>query len=296
MAGLMDFSDEERDDVQDMALDNSEPEGTEPEGGEVEAPFDGAELIRQALLTEEDYEDEEQDTEQQESEGDPENGDPLEPDTSTDESFKNEENARNAERRRQQEQAIADRLKAESPEYKLAQQMAAMSGKSVEQLMAELHEAELVQNAKQRGVPLEIAREMHESKQRADQLERKLAQLEFNTWVSRIDQESATLKADFPMLNDADLAEAKRYLLQDLKNPELPLERAVFALHGKKIMDNIRDASKNEALAEASGRKAKSTPAPKVSKSPEVVTLTDEQKAAAQIFGMTEDEYIKWMS
>lgn len=293
MSGLLDFSDEERDDLGGSPEDNDIVDPRDSEDNQ--SDFDGEDLIRQALLSEEDYEEEEGTTTDSEEGNEP----PLESDSEDDGTedapdFKNEDNARNAERRRQQEQRIAEKLKAESPEFKFVQQMSALSGKSVEQLMAELQEAELVQKAKQQGVPLEIARKMHESDQRAAQLEQKLAQLEFNAWASRIDQESATLKADFPMLNDADLAEAKRYLLQDLKNPDLPLERAVFALHGKKIMDNIRDNSQNEALAQASGRKAASTPPPKASKNPDPVLLTPEQKAVAEIYDMTDEEYLKW--
>lgn len=299
MAGLMDFSDEDREDVVDMTVTDDQPEGTEPEGGDEETAFDSADLIRQALLTEDDYEDEEDgqtEDQQPESGGTSEDENLLEPDDDTDQSFKTEENARNAERRRQQEQAIAERLKAEAPEYLLAQRMAALSGKSVEQLTAELQEAELAQKAKQQGVPLEVARKIHEYEQKTTQLEQKLMQIEFNNWVSRIDQEATALQSNFTMLTDDDMKQAKEYLLQNLKNPELPLEQAVFALHGKKIMDSVRDNSKNEALAEASGRKAKATPTPKASKNPDIVNLTPEQKAAAELFGMSEDEYIKWMN
>lgn len=296
MAGLIDFSGEEHDDV------NVTPEADEVvdqrDTGDNVSDFDGEDIIRQALLSEEDYVEEvvEGDAEGSGEETRPplETEPPDDEDGDVDLDFKNQDNSRNAERRRQQEQRIADRLKAESPEYKLAQQMAAMSGKTVEQLAADLQEAELVQRAKQQGLPLEAMRRMSEAEQRTVQLEQKLAQFEFNAWVSRIDQEVSGLKADYPMLEDADFAEAKRYLLQDLKNPDLPLERAVFALHGKKIMDKVRDSSQNEALAQASGRKAASTPPPKASKTNETPLLTAEEKAVAEIYNMSDEEYIKW--
>jgi hypothetical protein len=59
-----------------------------------------------------------------------------------------EDNAKFAAQRRQQElearvQAELDKLKAESPEFKLAQQLSKQFGKSPEEIMAEMQEEDL---------------------------------------------------------------------------------------------------------------------------------------------------------
>jgi hypothetical protein len=287
--GLEDFEDEEReqgtaDDIVDFDF------GDDPDGG-----YDGDDIDFKSILKgddeldEEDYEDEDEDKPDEEV-----NSEEDESTSAQDESFKNEENARNAERRRLEEAQRLEQIRQASPEFQMVQRLSQLSGKSPEQMMAELEEANIQRQAVQAGVPLELYRRTYQAEQTAQQANQRLQQLEFDAWNSRVDQESARLQTEFPMLDENDLFQAKTYILQTLQNTDVSLEQAVHALHYKKISEGLQDQARTEALADISGRK-KSSGVPlstKPASQPE--GLSDEERAMARRLGMSYKDYVKY--
>ncbi len=286
--GLMDFSGEDREDTSDITTDDAV--NIDYDGGTDEVDDDEAHirLLRESMeLDESDYEDESE-------EGDSGEDVSEEDDASAAEAFKNEENARNAERRRQEEAQRIEQIRMQSPEYQLMQQMQALTGKSPEQLAAELQEAKLRQNAVQQGVPLEVARRLYEAEQANQATQARLQQMEFDAWNQRTEQETQSLKTAYPMLDDNDLLAAKTYILQTLQNVNVPLKSAVFALHGEKIATGERERARTEALAEISGRKKSGVPMTNKVAKRDNGGLTDLERAAARATGLTDEEYIKY--
>mgnify|MGYP007112205495 CR=1 FL=1 len=278
--GLIDFEDEERDDM-------------EPERDSLEAEVEEDDVDLAALLKAEDYEDEEETDSSDEQESS--DGDEHQEDEQSDETFKNEENARNAERRRQNEQRLMERLRQQSPEFQLAQQLSAMYGKPVDQLMADLQEAQIQKQAQEQGIPVEVAKQMSQMQVKLQELEQRDQVNEFMQWNTRVDGEMSALKTEYPMLNDDDMLAAKAYLLQTLKNTDIPLKQAVLAVHGEKILQGVQESGRNEALAQAAGRKANSVIPPKGKSSTNTKTLSaDEALVAKEIFGMSEEDYLKY--
>jgi len=204
-----------------------------------------------------------------------------------------EENARFAEQRRQRQlQAEIERLKAESPEFKLAQRLSELYGVTPDVLLQQIEQEVVRKEAERRGVPPEIIQAEREREQRIKQLESQLLVMQFENWKSRVDAEGERLKKELPYLSDDDIVAAKEYLLKT-GNLNGSLEEAVYALHGKKIAEAIREAARQEALAEISGRK--SGPAVMSGRQPnQSVVLTPEERYVAKMMGLTEDEYIKY--
>ena len=283
-SGLIDFEDEEREDQTDDLNDTS----LEAEGDNTE------DVDLAAALQAEDYEEEDEDANEpekpEESAGDEQQGDEAEPD----ESFKNEENARNAERRRQNEARLMERLRQQAPEFQLAKQLEAMYGKPVDQLLADIQEAQIQQQAQAQGIPVEVAKQMVHMQAKLQELEQRDQVNEFMQWNTRVDNEMSTLKTEYPMLDDNDLLAAKAYLLQTLKNTDIPLKQAVLAIHGEKILKGMQESGRNEALAEAAGRKSKAVIPPKGKSSPIEDTLSDEERALAAEFGIKEEDWLKY--
>ena len=206
-----------------------------------------------------------------------------------------EQNAYFAERRRQEQidRAVQERIR-QSKEYQTTQLLAEMYGIPQEDLYDRLYEAKLEREAESQNVPVEYLREREQLRQQQTQLQDQLNTLLFQQWQSRIENEKATLKSQLNMLTQEDLDQAAYYMLNDLKRTDLPLEQAVFALHGSKILGGLKNSAKNEALAEVSGRK-RSPLAPQGGKSPERgVSLTDEERYVAKKLGLTDKEYSKW--
>jgi phage I-like protein len=83
-------------------------------------------------------------------------------------------------------------------------------------------------------------------------------------------------------------------MLNDLKRTDLPLENAVFALHGAKILGGLKNTAKNEALAEVSGRKKSPLPVKGGKSQNDTVSLSDEERYVAKKLGLTDKEYSKW--
>lgn len=206
-----------------------------------------------------------------------------------------EENARFAEMRRQQqlEQLAQEKLK-QSKEYQTTQLLAEMYGVPQEELYDKLYQAKLEREAQAKNVPVEYIREREELRKQQQTLQDQLHTLMFTQWQSRVETEKAQLKQQFAMLTDADLESAAYYMLNDMKRTDLPLENAVFALHGAKILGELRNTAKNEALAEVSGRKKSPLSVKSGSKQSEVVSLSDEERYVAKKLGLTDKEYSKW--
>lgn len=209
-----------------------------------------------------------------------------------------EENAKFAEQRRQQQiqervQAEIQKIRQEDPAFKTAQLLEQMYGKPIDQIQQELHEAQLIREAQQRGVPVELLREQQQQKQELDATRQQMIQLQFTMWRTRVENEKAALKSEYPMLSDDDLQQATSYILDTLKNPEIPLAQAVHALHGQKIVQAIRDNERNEALAKVSGR-GKSPLPPQGGKSSPTNTLSAAERRMAEALGVSEEDYLKY--
>lgn len=212
-----------------------------------------------------------------------------------------EENARYAEQRRQSliDQRVKEELerqKAESLEYKTTQMLAQMYGVTPEQLYAQIEDARLKQEAEKQGIPLEVAKSLEQYKNELGTYQQKLQQLEFESWSSRVDAQEQQLKQQYPMLTDDDLYNSKVYLLQTIRNPNMPLEQAVFALHGAKITNTFKDNIRNEVLAEMAGRKKGALPPQSMKKASPAKTLSQDEILAARALGISEEDYLQHKS
>lgn len=210
-----------------------------------------------------------------------------------------EDNAKFAAQRRQQElekkvQAELERLKNESPEFQLAKSLSDMYGRPAEEIMAEMKEAQLKAEAKQKGLPLELLRERQADRDKMQTLENELNQLKFQNWQTKIKADTESLKSQYTMLTDEDFDGAIDYILNTVRNVDLPLEQAVYAVHGKKIVEGLANAKQQEKLAKESGRKKKTPLAPNNGKPSKVKGLTAEERYVAKQMGLTEEDYLKY--
>lgn len=211
-----------------------------------------------------------------------------------------EKNAEFAAKRRQAEmeqrvQAELERLKKESPDFKLAEKLSKIYGKSTDQILSELQEAELQKQAEERKVPVEQIKKEQQDSQELAQLKEEMNRLKFDAWKSKIDADKVRLKTDYNVLGDSDLDEAVQYVLRT--NVDMPLEQAVYALHGKKIIEALATAKEQEKLAAESGRKKKTPLAPNNGKASQAAkSITAEEKYIAQQLGMSVDDYLKYKS
>jgi hypothetical protein len=211
-----------------------------------------------------------------------------------------EDNAKFAAKRRQQElearvQAELDRLKQESPEFKLAEKLSKQFGKSPEEIMAEIQEEELKREAEATNIPIERLRQERETADKVNQLEAQLNELRYQSWQTQINADKQALQTKFPMLTGEDMDNAVDYILTTVQNVDVPLEQAVYAIHGQKIIEALADQKVQENLAKESGRKKKTPLAPNTTnKSQKLSTLTADEKYAAKVFGMTDEEYEKY--
>jgi hypothetical protein len=233
---------------------------------------------------EEDYEDYEEEEEVEEEYEEPSSKKQQTP----------EENARFAEMRRQS--IIDQRVKEEltnSVEYRTAQILSEMYGVTPEQLYQKIEEGRVARQAEEQGIPLEVARSLEQYKNELGTYQQKLQQLEFQSWSSQVDAQANEIKKQFPMLTDDDLHDSKVYLLQTIRNPNMPLEQAVFALHGAKITNAYRSNVRNEVLAEVSGRKKGALP-PQTRKASTAQSLTQDEALAAKALGVSIDDDLKF--
>lgn len=258
----------------------------------------------------EDLEDEDSEDDEDDSDEELDDEEELEDDEDLDDEVKDdttkkvqskEENAKFAAQRRQQEldrrvQAELERLKQESPEFLLAKQLSEMYGRPAEQIMTEMREAALKKEAADKNLPIELLRERQADQQRMQTLEQELHQLKFQNWQTRIQADGEKLKSEYKMLTQEDIDSATNYMLNVVRNVEMPLEEAIFAVHGKKIVESMANAKIQDDLAQQSGR-SKKTPLPvKNGNTSNAKSLSAEERYIAKQFGMTTDDYIKFKS
>lgn len=275
--------------IRDLAKEDSEIDTLEDDEIEDETEDDSDDDIDDVDIEEEDDEDLDE-AEDEEDEDDDDEEVEEKPKRQS-----KEDNAKFAARRRQQEleQKVQEQLK-NSPEYKLAQKLAKQFGKPIDQILTELDEADIQQEAESRKVTPEQIRKERENNERADRLEQEINQLKFQNWQNQIKVEGDRIINDYPMLSYQELDEAVDYILNVAKNVELPLEDAVFAVHGKKIAQELSKQRLQDDLANQSGRKKKTPLSPNNSKSSQPKSLSADESYIAKQFGMTEDEYRKF--
>lgn len=287
--GLIDFESEERENVNADLESYDDGDTTEPEISDKDL---------HVLLEEGDYADSEEDSDEEETDADPDHQEPEHQEQTEEQQaqdFKNEENARNAERRRlQQQQQALEQYRSQLPEAQLARQLEQYYGVPAEQLIQRIQMANIQKEAQERGVTPEFIERERQRDMQVQQLQNQLMELNFQAFEGRIQNEMQSLQQTYPMLTQQDLLEAKRYMLNDLQNTEMPLEDAVLAKFGRKIIEGQRSAARNEALAQASGRTASSTLPPSTGKSTETPILTEAEKAAARVLGVSEKDYLKY--
>lgn len=210
-----------------------------------------------------------------------------------------EENAYYAELRRQQqlEQRIQEELQKrlqQTPEYQIAQFLSQQYGMPPEELYQRMQEAALQKQAEEQGVPIEVLKQLKEYEQRQQELEQKLIQFEFNNWYNEKMMEAQAVKEKYNgIITDEDINQAIIYMLDELGTTKLPLDKAVRLVHGDKIEEHLLKMSKQEALAEVSGRKP-SPLAPQNVNTPPVTQLTPEEKYIAKQMGISEEDYLKY--
>jgi hypothetical protein len=249
--------------------------------------------------TDDDTDDDEDESDEDEDEDEDDQDDEEDDEPPVNKKQSKEKNAEFAKKRREAEaqaraEAELERLKQESPEFKLAEMLSEQFGKPVEDIMEEIKEQQILAEAKQRKIPVEELREKRAEKERADRLEQEIAMLKFNQWEVTTKADGARLMNEYKMLTQEDIETATNYILNVAKNVELPLEDAVFAVHGKKIAKALAKGEVQEDLAKQSGRKKKTPLSPNNGKASKVTTLTADEQAIARAFGMTNDDYIKY--
>jgi phage I-like protein len=163
----------------------------------------------------------------------------------------------------------------------------------VDQMLQQLQESQLEQQAQQQGVPVEFLKQQQETQRQMQEMESKLKQMEFEAWMSKQEVEAAQIKQDYPFLTEQDINDARHFMLNDLQTTAMPLSQAVFAKHQDKITSHLKEQARQEALAEISGRKSNGL-APNVSTSTPESQLSLEERAMAKALGISEEDYLKY--
>lgn len=210
-----------------------------------------------------------------------------------------EENAKFAAQRRQQEidkqvEEKLNALKAQSPEYALAKMIADGYGVTPEVALQQIKEAQLQEQSTKTGIPIEHLKAQEVTNQKVDSLTAELNMLRFQAWETNIKADTTRLQDQYKMLTAEDFESAKNYILNIAKNVNLPLEDAVYAVHGKKIIENLANSKVQDKLADESGRSKKTPPAPKNGKAPTLLQATAEEKYIAKAMGMSIGDYLKY--
>ena len=249
---------------------------------------------------EEEFTEEEDDSEAEEEQDEEEYEEEVEEETPPAKKKQSkEDNAKFAAQRRQAEldrkvQEKLDELKQSDPNFLLAQTLSEQYGETPENILAQLKEAQLQEQATKSGIPIEHLRKQQETDSKVENLENELNALRFQAWQSRIEAEAVTLKGKYTMLSDEDIEAAETYLLNTVRNVDMPLSQAVYALHGEKIIEGLAKGKVQDDLASKSGRKAKNALPPNNSKPAKSTgTLSAEEKAVARAFGISEADYLK---
>lgn len=294
-----------REDGEDYDIDDVDDPGSD-DNNELSGEEELLKALRDLNKEEDEEEDDDEDEDEDESEDDETDDEDEDEDASDEDKVdeqpkkqSKEDNAKFAAQRRQQEvekriQAEMEKFRNESPELALAKQLSELYGKDAGQIMADIKEAQLQEEAKQRNLPIELLRERQADRDRLQSVEAELNNLRFQSWQSKIKADSENLKSQYGMLTDEDFDGAVDYILNTVRNVDLPLEQAIFALHGKKIVDGLAKAKTQDKLAEESGRKKKTVLAPNNSKPKKSNGLTQEERYVAKQMGLSEEEYLKY--
>lgn len=210
-----------------------------------------------------------------------------------------EENARFAQERRERQAREAaerelERLKQEAPEFKLAKMLSDQYGQPVEQIMEQIKEAQLQKEAQEAKIPVDVLRKQRQQEEETNGLRDEIAMLKYQNWQTQIKADGSKLMTQYTMLTQEDMDKATDYILNVARNVDMPLEDAVYAVHGKKIVESMAKNKVQDELAAQSGRKKKTPLAPNNGKPSKVVSLTAAEREAARAFGMTDEEYIKF--
>lgn len=270
-------------------------EGAEDDVDDVEPPEDDDIDDSDDDEPEDDNEDEELDDEELDDEPEEEDEEPVK------EKQSKEKNAEFARKRREAEakqraEAELERLKQEAPEFQLAKMLSDQYGQPVEAIMEQIKEAQLQKEAQESKVPVEVLRKQRESEERASRLEQEINMLKFQNWQTQIKADGAKVMNEYKMLTQDDIDAATNYILNVAKNVEMPLEDAVFAIHGKKIVESMAKGEVQETLAKQSGRARKTPLSPNNGKPSKVVALSAQERTIARAFNMTDEEYAKYKS
>jgi outer membrane biosynthesis protein TonB len=236
--------------------------------------------------------------EQPKEEEEPEVPEPKEeePEPDTKKQQSPEENRRFAEQRRQQElerrvQEELNKRLQETPEIQAMRQLQEL-GYDPNTLVEQATLAQLQQQSQQTGIPLEVLQQQQQQAQQTNQLQQQLAQVQFQLWEAKVQNEVSQIQSTYPSLSDEDMQQAVDYMVNTLQRTDLPLEQAVMAVHGQKIMQSLKDQARNEVLAEKSGR---TTPLqPQGGKAPSTPSLSNDEKFVAKMMGLSEEDYLKY--
>ena len=208
-----------------------------------------------------------------------------------------EDNARFAEQRRQRQaeeraQELARQMLQQSPEYQLAQQLQQMAGGAdTRQILEYYRQQALEQQAKAQNVPVEVLQRIQMAEQQSMTLQQQLQQMEFNAWYSQQEAAKHEVLRKYPMLNDEDVTNSLSYMLTELGTTRMPLEQAVLAMHGPKITESLREAVRQEVLAEMSGRKPSPLPPQGGRSENNATVLSEDERAMARALGISEKDY-----
>lgn len=224
---------------------------------------------------------------------------PNEDQTSDKKTQSAEDNAKFAEQRRQKQ--IEDRVNEELqkrldslPEVKAAKLLSEIYNIPQDQVYDRLNEARLQQEAQRTGKTVDALKKEQEIVQTTQEVADENVQLKFQMWQQRVNQESISLKEQYPGLSDDDIQEATNFMLKEAKNPEMPLKRAILAVAGDKLFDTVKEATKNEVLAEQAGRKS-SPLAPQGGKSnTQTPTLSEDERYVMKLMGIGEKDWLKY--
>lgn len=265
-----------------------------------EPELSGEDMIRQLFeqAQEEDEDIDEQPEEQAEqSDG---NGEQQTPETEENKPVQTpEQNAYYAELRRQQQAAERAQREFEQqlqqrPEYQMAKMLEEMYGMPADQLMEQLKQAQLEKEAQEKGVPVEYLRQIQDMQMQQQELQNQLERMKFDNWYKRMEQESQQLLEEYKMLNYDDINAAMSFSLQRFGISDMPLSQAVFALHGDKIVAELKKQARQEALAEQSGRKRSALPPQGVTKQGTQPVLSEDERRVAKMMGISEEDYLKY--
>jgi hypothetical protein len=182
----------------------------------------------------------------------------------------------------------------ESPEYQLAKTLSEAYGVTPEVMLVQMKEEALKKQAETTGIPIEHLKAQEATNEKVSTLETEINNLRFQNWQNQIKLDTDRLQQQYKMLTSEDFDKATDYILNVAKNVNLPLEDAVYAVHGKKIIDHLANSKVQDKLADESGRKKKTPPAPNNGKPSKVINATAEEKYIAKAMGMTIEDYLKY--